>query len=715
MTDMLQAPESQRPKFVRDFSLPNPCALERDFPVAAVSQTALAESWRKEVHRPATHTHKWWAQRLGTVFRAVIIGACSDDGFQTLERINKGAQFEGLRILDPFAGSGTTMVESIKLGASCSSVDINPVASLVQRQALQRWDMARLWEMYRSVEERCRAEIDYLHTDSRGRTVLYYFWVATAPCVTCGIEVDLFSSSIFAKHAYPRRHPQARVYCSTCDSIIDVCLDQPELGICTCGAKLTRDGPVRGQMMTCPAGHESRIIDALGGNRPRHRLYAKLVLDGESKSYAPIDKYDQELYEISARRLGAISRDLIVAPVGDLSEGYNTRQALRWGFERWRDFFNKRQLYCLGLLGQAIKEQESSPEREALCTLFSGTLEFNNMFCSFKGEGTGAVRHMFSHHVLRPERTPLEAHPWGTPKSSGSFSTLFKSRLLRAHNYKADPHDIVWEEDVASRRHHISAPLTEAGANRWEAVTADSACLPYSDDSFDLVVTDPPYFDNVHYSELADFFHSWLRNLSPFPEYNTEVETTRSPAEAQSTDAIHFREAMERILIESARVLKQAGCMVFSFHHGDSETWLSVCLALRRAGLVVTAIQPVKAEMSTSSTKRGSNAPNNLDSLVVCRPSASARACLGNTVEDTFATALNRLSAIRDSGVLVGEGDVRSVVAGSVIALSTMPAYEADPADLLTRAQELAEAACADWQGQLEALSGDRQNRSNGQ
>lgn len=697
MTDVLRSTEVPHNGVVSDSVLPNPCALEKDFPVAAISQTALAESWRKEIHRPATHTHKWWAQRLGTVFRAAIIGACSNDGRQTLERINGGVQFDGLRILDPFAGSGTTMVESVKLGASCSSIDINPVASLVQRQALQSWDLTRLRDMYQAVEERCRAEIDYLHTDSAGRTVLYYFWVAVAPCTTCGTEVDLFSSHVFAKHAYPRRHPLARAYCWACGSIAQVRLDQSDLGDCVCGTKLTRDGPVSGQFMTCPLGHKSRIIDALGGSRPRYRMYAKLILDGESKCYAPVDEYDHELYEVAACRLREISRDAIVTPTGHLSEGYNTRQAMRWGFKRWEDFFNLRQLYCLGLLGQSIRELEPSPEREALCALFSGTLEFNNMFCSFKGEGTGAVRHMFSHHVLKPERTPLEAHPWGTPKSSGSFSTLFKSRLLRAHNYKTNPHDIVCEENVAARRHGLSARLSEVDTDRWEVVTADSACLKYRDNSFDLVITDPPYFDNVHYSELADFFHSWLKPLRPFPEYNAEVDSTRSAAEAQSTDAEHFREAMERILSESARVLKQTGCMVFSFHHGDSETWMSLCQALRRAGLVVTAIQPVKAEMSTSSTKRGSNAPNNLDSLVVCRPSESVLTCIGNSVDGAFATALARLKEIRRSGVLVGEGDVRSVVAGSIIALSTMPGCEDDAAALLMRAREMADTACDDW------------------
>ena len=75
-------------------------------------------------------------------------------------------------------------------------------------------------------------------------------------------------------------------------------------------------------------------------------------------------------------------------------------------------------------------------------TLFSGVLEFNNMFASYKGEGTGAVRHMFSHHILKPERTPIEANVWGTPKSSGSFSNLFRSRLLRAIDYRESPTEV---------------------------------------------------------------------------------------------------------------------------------------------------------------------------------------------------------------------------------------------------------------------------------
>jgi len=93
------------------------------------------------------------------------------------------------------------------------------------------------------------------------------------------------------------------------------------------------------------------------------------------------------------------------------------------------------------LLNRIIQIPERSMKEHFLC-LFSSTLEFNNLFCSFKGEGTGAVRHLFSHHILKPEKTPLENNVWGTEKSSGTFSTLFKSRLLNAKKYLQVPFEI---------------------------------------------------------------------------------------------------------------------------------------------------------------------------------------------------------------------------------------------------------------------------------
>src|SRR5207244_845510 len=108
-------------------AVPAISALESDFPAVMVSAVAEHESWRKEVHRPATHTHKWWAQRLGSVFRAIICSAVTADATSAAAAYAQGLDLQGKVVFDPFAGSGTTLVEAAKLGATVVGRDINPV------------------------------------------------------------------------------------------------------------------------------------------------------------------------------------------------------------------------------------------------------------------------------------------------------------------------------------------------------------------------------------------------------------------------------------------------------------------------------------------------------------------------------------------------------------------------------------------------------------
>ena len=410
---------------------PTASALENGFPAVEISRIAESESWRKEVHRPATATHKWWAKRLGSVFRAILVAAVTDSEQAAFDAYSGGVDLDGLTVLDPFAGSGTTLVEAAKLEAQPLAFDINPVATLVERQSVARWDSVELMRGFTKVEAACREEIDRLHQTESGESVLYYFWVAVADCPDCGEATRLFSSQVFAQHAYPRRYPAAHAVCPIC---LDVVRTEFDFGtsLCVNGHEFARAGAVTRGVMNCPNGHAHSIIEALKGEAPGHQLYAKLVLDAKGiKRYEPIVDFDRDLYAESGRLLKE-NESALLAPLGSLEPGENTKQAMRWGFGEWRQFFNDRQLYSLGLIGAAVRGLDCGvAEREALAALFSGTLEFNNLFCSFKGEGTGAVRHMFSHHVLKPERTPLEAHPWGTSSSSGSFSTLFERRLQR--------------------------------------------------------------------------------------------------------------------------------------------------------------------------------------------------------------------------------------------------------------------------------------------
>ena len=192
-------------------------------------------------------------------------------------------------------------------------------------------------------------------------------------------------------------------------------------------------------------------------------MYAKLVLtpDGK-KEYLPTDDYDQALY---ARAATDLSESDSPIPRGTIEPGYNTNQALNYGFQSWNQMFNARQLLATSTLAGRIKGIEIR-HCDTHSHAFFGVLEFNNMFASYKGEGTGAVRHMFYHHILKPERTPLEANIWGTPKSSGAFSTLFRSRLMRAHQYARQPFELSLKSDGVRKQSvkvdGINEPLLES-------------------------------------------------------------------------------------------------------------------------------------------------------------------------------------------------------------------------------------------------------------
>ena len=363
---------------------------------------------------------------------------------------------------------------------------------------------------------------------------------------------------------------------------------------------------------------------------PSFRLYAKLVLTADGrKEYLSTNEADRADYQKCCSLLEEDeATGHITLPWLCLEMGYNTRQAMSYGFRAWRDFFNARQLLALGHLHHAITELEDESTRRAMLTLFSGVLEFNNLFASYKGEGTGAVRHMFAHHILKPERVPIEANVWGTAKSSGSFAGIFKTRLLRAFEYRFAPKEV----NGKSGEGIVCSPPFSGELTKWPTRTmsvsrtislscGDSSCTGLPDRSIDLIVTDPPFFDNVHYSELADFFHAWhqLRKVDG-------NGTTRHPGEVQDTTAGRFTEKLGRVFTECERVLKNDGLLIFTYHHSRDEGWKALAEAVLGAGFIVVNSQPVKSEMSVATPKsRAENRYSSILSSFAERRTASGR------------------------------------------------------------------------------------------
>ena len=663
-------------------------AIEDDaFPFEAISDIAEMESWRKEINRPLSHIHKWWAQRLGTVFRAVVLSTLAPEGVDVLNLFYSRVQIPDAVVFDPFMGSGTTATETVKLGARAIGRDINPVAYFLVHNALAIHDLSRVLETFHSIERdvapKLRSFYEAQLPDERIVPVLYYFWVKTVACPQCETTVDLFSTYIFAQHAYARKFPEARAVCPHCGGINKIRFDATGAVCSGCGRPFNpTKGPARGQMAHCPCcAHEFSIAKAIRerGAVPDHRLYAKLVLmpDGR-KEYLAADAFDHSLVGKADKELKLRKNAF---PIVEIEPGYNTNQALGYNYRHWHEFFNTRQLLSLSILADRIRTIDEPALRDLFVCLFSGALEFNNMFTSYKGEGTGAVRHMFSHHILKPERTPLEANLWGTNKSSGSFSTMFEGRILRALDYATKPFELRVADAGGSKSsekiYDLSEPIGYECAATFSEFSSgkrvylscgDSSKTDLAAKSVDAVVTDPPFFDNVHYSQLADFFHVWQRHILGAESCWRET-TTRSSEEVQNSEAEAFTDRLGAVWLEAHRVLKDNGLLVFTYHHSRGEGWRSVLNALMSAGFGIVATHPVKAEMSVATPKQQTREPINLDIIIVCRKLENLvrPKWNGDLWDAVKPVATNQVARLHNSGRILSRNDVRIIVMSQLL------------------------------------------------
>ena len=157
--------------------------------------------------------------------------------------------------------------------------------------------------------------------------------------------------------------------------------------------------------------------------------------------------------------------------------------------------------------------------------------------------------------------------------------------------------------------------LVQMEAKPATILQASATLLPYSDDSFDAVLTDPPYYDNVPYSYLSDFFYVWCkRSIGELhPELFQELMTSKDDEIVMyghregGVDAgkQFFEERLSKAFQEIHRVLKPNGIVVIVYAHKSTEGWETLINALLDSGLIITCAWPIDTEMKISFTRNG--------------------------------------------------------------------------------------------------------------
>lgn len=665
-----------------------------------VSLIAQQESWRKEVYRPMSYIHKWWARRLGSIFRGLIIYDQKGESFSMDDYYNP-PQMHDKVIFDPFMGSGTTIIEACKLGAKAIGCDINPIAANLVATILQKYSIEQVVQAFKKLETTCADQIKSFYRTCSGEDVLYYLWVSLMECGECGHTIPLHKSFIFAKNAYASAKPNAMVVCPACGKIFSCHYKDCEVCCPDCRHTFNpQEGNVdKTNTCICPiCGKKERVIDYVRRRNRRldSKMFCKIIMRNGQKIYEQIDDFDVSLYQKASDELSVYACDIPNTPILD---GINTKQIINYGYNNWQEMFNDRQLLSIIILAKQIDTVDDEHIKQLFGVLLSGTTEFNNMFCSYKGEGTGAVRPLFYNHILKPELSPLEANLWGTNASSGAFSSFFQSRLLRALQYKIDPFEIIVsgnssgkyylerldnygrDESFSFQDCRATNDLAELSLNTPVICCQDSSSLPIPDETVDLVLTDPPFFDNVNYSELADFFFAWQSKWNLGFAANKSI-TTRQTQEVQDSHPCAFGEKLCAVFLNCRRMLKTDGKLIFTYHHSRKDGWLPVYYAISQAGFQIENTMLVKAEMSVSVAIMAAKQPINYDLVFVCKKQ-DADTVAEYSVYDTLKQIQTHLKGFADIGLKLSDGDRMMLIYGKALEIMSKKRLESVTMDML--------------------------------
>ena len=603
------------------------------YPAIQVSRIALREGNCK---RPVYTMHKWWARRLGAVFRMIILAercrvqprSAGDlwEGFYTPSQLP-----DGFTVLDPFLGGGTTLIEAAKQGAHCIGVDIDPVACFITQMELAPIDPARVEARYQEITRQLEEQLrPFYKAKRRGLDVdvVHYFWVDQVTCPSCEAKADAHPSFQLAHDTGTKKQT---VVCPACDRIAIHPL-RGRWNRCCCGHTTDLKAPpaVLGKF-TCPrCGAVEAIAGLCAQGRVAPRLFALeyLTADGQRGFQSATDE-DRALFQKAAKCLRERGRSLPIPAAPIPAAGRSDRRPLLYGIRRYRELFNARQLLGLGVIAKAIKETRDRDVRRALALAFSHALASNNMFCGW-AFGYRRLTPLFGVHAFRKVTRPVEGNLLGLAIGRGSFANAVRA-VARGYRYMSKPFEYKYN---GSRPVRVDVQLPNPAAKRTDR---DGVCVlnrsstdlsPIADHSVDLVLTDPPYFDNLSYSELSDFYHVWLRRLLGKEYVGHQGAHTPLGAAlyggnrrglALGTDPKEqYTATLSKILGECRRVLKRDGALVFTFHHRSPDAWAGLGTAVLRAGFSIDDVIPVRSEGRSGFHSYAGTIK--WDSVFFCRP-----------------------------------------------------------------------------------------------
>lgn len=666
--------------------------IEKKFDIPFIADLALREKQIQQNYRPVIAVHKWFARRPGTLFRGLLLSEFSERPLR--EAFYQSNDFPNIRIADPFMGGGTPLLEANRVGCDVIGFDINPMSFWIVKQEIEHLDLTAYDGAADSLRRELEKDIGLLYRTRCGicgnadAYVKYFLWVKTFECQSCGKNIDLFPGYLLSSDA---RHPKNVFVCASCGRLTETD-SRKNPGKCSyCDAALLLNGPASRNRCKCfHCGVENSFPNVKLGP-PTHRLYAMEYHCPICKNSHPGRFFkvpdDQDLGRVVESEVRWAKLQSRFVPDDEIPSGDETNRLHRWGYKRYREMFNARQLLGLELSARIISRIENDRVRNALATNLSDLLRYQNMLCRYD---TMALKSLdiFSVHGFPVGLIQCESNFLGITDrykkvcvGSGGLKNITE-KFRKAKSYCDSPFEVRHngnrKEIVPIKGEWIGDHLNDGIKVQQRIVEihcGDSAISEIPESSLDAVFTDPPYFGNVQYAELMDFCYVWLRRLIGETVEAFGNASTRNRSELTGNIDMgrgmdHFTEGLSSVFQRMTKALKPGAPLSFTYHHNMLEVYVPVAIAILDSGLTCSASLPCPAEMGASIHINGTGS-SIIDTVFVCRTTGVvSRKTLPSSPEGVAALVRDDLAELRKGNVNPSLGDTRCIAYGHLVRLA---------------------------------------------
>lgn len=656
--------------------------IEVGIPLKTINEESAREKSIRHGH-PST-LHLWWARRPLAAARAVLFAQLVDDPSshpdkfptdtdvaterkrlhglieqlvvwensnneellaQAHREILKSTDGNPPAILDPFAGGGTIPLEAQRLGLEAHASDINPVAVLINKALIEippkfaggkpvspeiaRDQLAHPWPNATGLAEDVRRygqwmrdeaekRIGHLYpkvtlTDGSQATVIAWIWARTVTCPNpaCAIRMPLVRSWWLGK----KKGREAFVVPSVVDGQIRFAVGHNVTAAPTTSADGTV-GRTGATCIGCGAAVELEYIRAQSrAGRMGQKLMATVAEGPRTRIYlAPSPEQESAAEQVKPTDV----------PEGQLFDWPGRINVVRYGMTEFSDLFTARQLITLttfsDLVGEARRQilddalRAGIPEGDRLESGGTGAAAYADAVATYLGLGTSKIADM-NNSIARWKSTMDQA-----------IALFSRQAIPMAWDYaETQPLSDKHAGGFVTSLNGMTKVLDWLRPGQIGVATQASATVRQLD--HDLISTDPPYYDNIGYSDLSDFFYVWLRRSMQdiFPELLSTMlvpkseELVANPYRHGGKDGAQefFEDGFRKVFSRARESALQDFPITVYYAFKQSETidgneastgWETLLEGMIGSGWTVTATWPLRSELGNRMLSQGTNA-----------------------------------------------------------------------------------------------------------